>query len=182
MGWRECAITAVLASLAYLLRRDSLDPFDLVDRFLEATMFCAVGILTGVLSERERQRRKNLQETAKRLEEVYRELQSNVERLKRAARMSALGHLSAGLAHEIRNPLASIEGAAYIAQGEPDGTRNAEFFDIIRKETRRLNNLVTHFLEFARPREPHLQPIEPSELIDSVFTLVERVAAQSNVQ
>jgi two-component system, NtrC family, sensor histidine kinase HydH len=182
MGWREGAATAILASVAYLLRRNSQDPSDLADRCLEAIMFCLVGILTGVLSERERRQRDNLQATAKRLEEVYRELQSNVEQLKRAARMSALGHLSAGLAHEIRNPLASIEGAAYIAQGEPDGTRNAEFFDIIRKETRRLNNLVTHFLEFARPREPHLQPIEPSELIDSVFTLVERVAAQSKVQ
>jgi two-component system, NtrC family, sensor histidine kinase HydH len=182
MGWREGAITAVLASVAYLLRRDSQDPFDLIDRFLEATMFCLVGILTGVLSERERLQREDLQATAKRLEEVYRELQNNVEHLKRAARMSALGHLSAGLAHEIRNPLASIEGAAYIAQREPDGAHNAEFFEIIRKETQRLNNLLTHFLEFARPREPHLQPVNPQELINSVFTLVERVAAQSKVQ
>src|SRR3982751_2614714 len=147
MGWRGGAITAVLASVAYLLRRDSMDPFDLIDRFLEATMFCLVGILTGVLSERERQRREDLQATAKRLEEVYQELQNNVERLKRAARMSALGHLSAGLAHEIRNPLASIEGAAYVAQTDTDPVRSAEFLGIIRKETQRLNGLVTQFLE-----------------------------------
>jgi two-component system, NtrC family, sensor histidine kinase HydH len=182
LGWRGGAITAVLTSVVYLLRRDPQDPFDLVDRYLEAVMFCLVGALTGVLAERERRQRSILQMTAKRLEEVYRELQNNVEHLKRAARMSALGHLSAGLAHEIRNPLASIEGAAYIAQAESDGTRNAEFFEIIRKETRRLNNLVTHFLEFARPREPHLQPTNVQELIDSVFLLVEQVATQSRVQ
>lgn len=182
MGWRGGAITAVLASAAYLLRHDSQDPFDLTDRCLEAVMFCSVGTLTGVLSEREQQQRDNLQATAKRLEEVYRELQNNVEQLKRAARMSALGHLSAGLAHEIRNPLASIEGAAYIAQAESEGTHNAELLEIIRKETRRLNRLVTHFLEFARPREPLLQPTNVQELIDSVFTLVEQVAAQNRVQ
>src|SRR5947209_6338465 len=182
MGWRECAITAVLASLAYLLRRDSLDPFDLVDRFLEATMFCAVGILTGVLSERERQRRKDLQATAKRLEEVYQELQNNVEHLKRAARMSALGHLSAGLAHEIRNPLASIDGAAYVAQTDPDPGRSTEFLGIIRKETQRLNGLVTQFLEFARPRPPELQKADPRELTESVLSLVGQLAARSDVR
>src|SRR5947209_15877722 len=182
MGWRECAITAVLASLAYLLRRDSLDPFDLVGRFLEATMFCAVGILTGVLSERERQRRKDLQATAKRLEEVYQELQNNVEHLKRAGRMTALGHLSAGLAHEIRNPLASIEGAAYVAQTESEPARSSEFLDIILKETARLNGLVTQFLEFARPRAPQMISTDPADLTDSVLNLVRQIAAQSNVR
>jgi signal transduction histidine kinase len=182
MGWQAGAITAALASAAYLLRRDTQDPSDLIDRCLEAMMFCLVGVLTGVLAGRERRQRENLQTTATRLTEVYQELQSNVEQLKRAARMSALGHLSAGLAHEIRNPLASIEGAAYIAQAEAEGTRNAELFEIILKETWRLNGLVTNFLEFARPREPHLQPVPVSELVDSVFTLVERVAAQNHVQ
>ncbi len=144
-------------------------------------MFCLVGVLTGVLSERERKQRESLRTTATRLEEVYRELQNNVEHLKRAARMSALGHLSAGLAHEIRNPLASIEGAAYVAQTEPEPARASEFLEIIRKETARLNGLVTQFLEFARPRAPEMIWTDPAALTDSVLNLVRQVAAQSNV-
>jgi two-component system sensor histidine kinase HydH len=182
LGWRGGAAVALLASLVYLLRHDALDAVDWIDRYLEAMMFCLVGILTGVLSDRERRQRESLKQTAKRLKEVYAELQSNVEHLKRAARMSALGHLSAGLAHEIRNPLASIDGAAYVAQTDPDPGRSTEFLGIIRKETQRLNGLVTQFLEFARPRPPELQKADPRELTESVLSLVGQVAARSNVR
>jgi signal transduction histidine kinase len=181
LGWRGGAIVSGLSSLVYLLRHETLGPFDWIDRYLEAAMFCLVGVLTGVLSDRERNQRESLRTTATRLEEVYRELQDNVEHLKRAARMTALGHLSAGLAHEIRNPLASIEGAAYVAQTEPDPARASEFLEIIRKETARLNGLVTQFLEFARPRAPQMIPTDPADLADSVLNLVRQVASQNNV-
>ena len=180
-GWRGGGAVAVAAGILYLLRHDLQDRLDTIDRSLESAMFCLVGILTGVLSQRERLQRENLRNTALRLEEVYRELQNNVEHLKRAARMSALGHLSAGLAHEIRNPLASIEGAAYVAQSGQDGVRTSEFLEIIRKETRRLNDLVTHFLEFARPRAPRFDAVDARHLADSVLTLVARLAAGNKV-
>lgn len=182
LGWRGGAIVSLLSGVVYLFRHGTRDPFDWIDRDLEATMFCLVGVLTGVLSERERKQRESLRKTARQLEDVYRELQNNVEHLKRAARMTALGHLSAGLAHEIRNPLASIEGAAYVAQTESDPGRAAEFLGIVRKETARLNTLVSHFLEFARPRPPQLLPTDPAILTDSVLNLVRQMAAQNNVQ
>lgn len=181
-GWRGGFLTAIISSLIYLLRHDNLDRLDTIDHTLDTTMFCLVGVLTGVLSQRERLQREALGRTALRLEEVYRELQDNVEHLKRAARMSALGQLSAALAHEIRNPLASIEGAAYVAQNEQDTERTSEFLQIIRKETRRLSDLVTHFLEFARPRSPELNSVAPRPLAESVLMLVARMAAESNVQ
>lgn len=181
LGWRGGAVVSALSSIFYLLRHETLGPFDWIDRYLEAAMFCLVGVLTGVLSERERMHRESLRTTATRLEEVYRELQNNVQHLKRAARMTALGHLSAGLAHEIRNPLASIEGAAYVAQTESDPERAAEFLEIIRKETTRLNGLVTQFLEFARPRAPQMIPTDPASLADSVLNLVRQIAAQNRV-
>jgi signal transduction histidine kinase len=180
-GWRGGAIVAALSSLVYLLRVRTLGPSDWIDNDLEATMFCLVGVLTGVLSERERRQRESLRTTATRLEEVYRELQHNVEHLKRAARMTALGHLSAGLAHEIRNPLASIEGAAYVAETDSDPAHVSEFLKIIRKETARLNGLVTQFLEFARPQPPQMISTDPAALTDSVLNLVRQVAAQSTV-
>src|SRR5947209_6384339 len=180
-GWRGGVATAVVAALTYLTHTEKKDPFDLVDRWLEAGMFCLVGSLTGVLSDRERRQRLSLKLTAERLEEVYLELQRNVEHVKRAARMSALGHLSAGLAHEIRNPLASIEGAAFLAESDADPESRKEFLGIITKETKRLNGMVTHFLEFARPRPPELHATNVVELVESVLMLVSRTAAQSRV-
>jgi two-component system sensor histidine kinase HydH len=184
-GWSGGAIAAVVSGISYLSHTrapDSPDARNTLDRYLETLVFCLVGLLAGVLADRERRLRQHAEHTAKELRAVYRELQDNVEHVKRAARMSALGHLSAGLAHEIRNPLASIEGAATIVQNEPNSeSRRSEFLEIIQKESRRLNRLLTNFLEFARPRAPELRPTDLGALIDSVVTLVGQTAARHQV-
>jgi signal transduction histidine kinase len=99
-------------------------------------------------------------------------LQDNFERMKRAERLFALGQLSAGLAHEVRNPLASIAGAAGILHRnlrlEP---KDAECLAIITKECQRLNDLLTHFLDFARPRAPKYQVTSVEAVLDSVLEL-----------
>jgi signal transduction histidine kinase len=184
-GWRLGLAAALLAGVSYATQYfsgASFDSSDILDKYLECLVFSLVGTLTGVLSIRERKQRWKVEITATRLAEVYRELQDNVEHVKRAARMSALGHLSAGLAHEIRNPLASIEGAAGIVRREPknDRLRN-EFLDIIEKESHRLNNLVSSFLDFARPRPPELSPTDINALIDSLLLLVSQTAAKGMV-
>jgi signal transduction histidine kinase len=140
-------------------------------------------MLTGILSDRERRQRSKAEHTATELRRVYRALQDNVEHVKRAARMSALGHLSAGLAHEIRNPLASIEGAAAIVQREPDNIpRRSEFLEIIQEETRRLNGLVTSFLDFARPRPPALRSTDVGALIESILNLLSQTTTRTDVE
>jgi len=69
---------------------------------------------------------RDLEHSNRRLSEVYQELQRNFEQMKRAERLYAAGQLSAGMAHEIRNPLASIAGAAGILQRSlPAGQRQA---------------------------------------------------------
>src|SRR6185312_9091267 len=157
-GWRGGLAAAAVCGVSYLMHGqspDSPDARNTLDQMLETLVFCSVGILAGVLSDRERRQRAKAERTAAELREVYQALQDNVEHVKRAARMSALGHLSAGLAHEIRNPLASIEGAAAIVEREPENAaRRTEFLAIIREESIRLNELVTNFLDFARPRAP----------------------------
>lgn len=77
------------------------------------------------------------------------------ERVKERDRLAALGEMSAGLAHEIRNPLGAIKGAAQLLLGPdgkplPPGPESAEFIDIILEEVNRLNNVVTRFLDYAR--------------------------------
>ncbi|MCA9676324.1 MAG: hypothetical protein H6709_15325 [Kofleriaceae bacterium] len=77
------------------------------------------------------------------------------ERVKERDRLAALGEMAAGLAHEIRNPLGAIKGAAQLLL-RPDGTAmeptadTAEMMQVIVEEANRLNNVVTRFLDYAR--------------------------------
>jgi two-component system, NtrC family, sensor histidine kinase HydH len=185
-GWPGGLLTAVISSAFYLLHTqdtDSPDARNTLDRYLETMVFGLVGILAGVLSDRERKQRDMAESARRQLEVVYQELKDNVEHVKRAARMSALGHLSAGLAHEIRNPLAGIEGAVSIVQDQTQAAHpSREFLDIIQKECRRLNRLVTDFLDFARPRTPEMDVVDVVKLIDSVVLIVEQTAARRDVR
>jgi signal transduction histidine kinase len=174
-GWRGGLLVAILAGL-FNVPHDLLSfrvlPHYAVDQILDFPLFCAAAILTGTLAERGRKQRADLERTTQRLTEVYRQLQDNFEHMKRAERLFALGQLSAGLAHEVRNPLASIAGAAGILQREPHRERkDAECLEIISKECQRLNGLLTEFLEFARPRAPHYQTIDFPLVIDPVMEL-----------
>src|SRR6516162_2635599 len=133
-GWRGGLAAAILAGLSnapynFVLWRTL--PNYAIDQISEIPLFCAAGILTGVLAERGRKQRADLERTTKRLSEVYQELQDNFERMKRSERLFALGQLSAGLAHEIRNPLASVAGAAGILQRNSNLTpKDAECLEI----------------------------------------------------
>ena len=82
------------------------------------------------------------------------------ERVKERDRLAALGEMAAGLAHEIRNPLGAIKGAAQLlmtdgsAKGTSISSESSEFLAIIVEEANRLNNVVTRFLDYARPERP----------------------------
>jgi two-component system sensor histidine kinase HydH len=158
-GWHGGLAAAGLAAALYLAN----DP---EGQYLEVLLFAAVGLLTGILADRERRQKQ-------RLGKVYAELQESFERMKRAERLYALGQLSAGLAHEIRNPLASIAGAAGILKRRrpPEDAKAAECLDIIDKECQRLNRLLTNFLDFARPPAPKYQSMSLEPVIDSVMAL-----------
>ena len=81
------------------------------------------------------------------------------ERVKERDRLAALGEMSAGLAHEIRNPLGAIKGAAQLLitdDGKPaaPSSETVELLEIIVEEANRLNNVVTRFLDYARSERP----------------------------
>ncbi len=102
------------------------------------------------------------------------------ERVKERDRLAALGEMSAGLAHEIRNPLGAIKGAAQLLIG-PDGrplppsAESSEFIDIILEEVDRLNNVVSRFLDYARADrgDGHRpQPVDVNHVVKKVVALL----------
>lgn len=181
-GWVGGLAAGVVAGLLYIphiLTTWSHEQHYAIEQYAEIFMFLAVGIVTGVLSDRERKRRAELQVSAHKLRQVYRELQDTFEHVKRADRLSAVGQLVAGLAHEIRNPLASIDGAAEVMEAaeRPDEVR-AETMSIVRKECARLNRLLTNLLDFARPRHPEWRAVDVPRVFDSVIELVKHSAGK----
>lgn len=166
------------------------DPFMEVFNYVELFLFFLIGGVTGVLSQMERNQRIRYEEALQRLDESHRKLKEQTdvlfqteEHLRRADRLSALGELSAGMAHEIRNPLGSIKGAVEILKDDysPDDTKY-EFIQILLKETDRLNTIVQEFLGFARPKQPEFQLSDIDKTIESVLTLTAQEARKSGVR
>lgn len=177
-GGLRAATLAVLLYLPHIFARGHGFPSYQFNQISEAVLFFVFGALVGVLSDQQRLQGQKLQETAQRLTEANADLQKSFESLRRAERLSALGRLSAGLAHEIRNPLSVITGALQIL-GRPalDPRERAEFLDRVKKEIARLNTMLTHFLEFARPRPPQLQATDASRLVEEIGGLVSEFVA-----
>jgi two-component system sensor histidine kinase HydH len=97
-------------------------------------------------------------------------------RMRAADRLASLGRLAANIAHEIRNPLASLSGAVEVlASGAPDESRD-RLAQIVQKETGRLNNIIREFLEYARPAPVSRGPVNVTEAVDDVLLLLEHQA------
>jgi len=108
------------------------------------------------------------QETAVTLAETNRRLEQAQAEARRSERLAALGQLSAGLAHEIRNPLGVIKGSAeMLTQKLSDSNPLAtELAGYISTETNRLSALVTRFLDFARPLHADLAAGDLTAVLD----------------
>ena len=93
------------------------------------------------------------------------------ERLSKAERLSALGEMAAGISHEIRNPLGIIRSSAELLKKKVTKFDPANTIpDIIVEEANRLNNIITGFINFARPRKPVLSPCRIEEVIEKNIT------------
>ncbi len=175
LGWRGALKALLLATVLQtpsIHRHWFIAPLDAQDQIVELTIFGAAGIIAGVLADRERTQRRRVEATRLELERLHTELRANVEHLRKTERLTAAGRLAASLAHEIRNPLASISGATGIlARGVAPAASRAECLEILTTESRRLNKLLTNFLNFARPRLPRLQWIEAGTLVSSAAAL-----------
>jgi two-component system sensor histidine kinase PilS (NtrC family) len=97
------------------------------------------------------------------------------EQIRRSDRLAVVGELAAGMAHEIRNPLASLSGSIQLLSEELvlEDT-NRELMEIINREVSRLNALITDFLHFASPRPLQLKVVDLVEALQETVTLLEQ--------
>jgi signal transduction histidine kinase len=184
-GGLVLAIMSSIAFIPHVLLYIGEGTGTYLSELTEIVLYLAAGTVTGIIAGREtslRQRYKDLSEKLeKSYDKLHRETQVLIEveeQLSAAQKLSALGQLSASLAHEIKNPLSSIKGTAEILLDEfPKDHPKREFVEILLKETTRLNNTVEEVLQFSRrgiqgdKREEALtEPV--SQVIDRVTNLL----------
>ncbi len=103
---------------------------------------------------------------------------TEVRRLEQAMRqkekMAAVGQLAAGIAHEIRNPLASLSGSVQLMQSQPEkySAEDIKLMRIITREIDRLNDLITEFLDYVRPEPRPTSPVDVNKVIREVMEMV----------
>lgn len=105
------------------------------------------------------------------------------EQVNRAERLAALGELASSLAHEIKNPLTSIQG---FVQMLPDRAGDEEYIektaDILRKETTRLDELIENLHSYAKPQVGQRRKVDLYQIVDETLTLLEKEAEKSDVE
>lgn len=152
-------------------------------------MYNVIGTLTGILMAKEYAQRLRAEAAAIQLQESYDQLRQQAdlileieEQLRQADRLTTLGELSAGLAHEIRNPLGSIRGTAEILQGAFDAKdRYHEFTTILIKEVDRLNQVLENYLRYARPDTTEQRQFSLAPVLDEVLQLTAVKARKNQV-
>jgi two-component system sensor histidine kinase PilS (NtrC family) len=97
------------------------------------------------------------------------------KKLEFESRLAATGELAAGIAHEIRNPLASISGSIEVLSNNLriESDQDKRLFDIALREINRLNNLITDFLEFAKPKDESPEAFSLKEMVREVADAVQ---------
>jgi two-component system, NtrC family, sensor histidine kinase HydH len=168
LAWTTVASLAYLSLLIEALQEYELGSSGISILTIRVLFFFIAAILVNRFVMENRRQVERLETLSKKLEETNRELRRAEADARRAERLAALGQLSAGLAHEIRNPLGVIKGSAEMLSQKVAGSQPlvAELAGYISSEVNRLNALVVRFLDFARPSKLETRPERISEIVD----------------
>ena len=158
-GGLATSIVVSLLFLPHVLMTRAMLPRQASEAVFEIPLYFIVGVVTGILSDR--QRKAN-------------------ESLRRAERLKTLGEMAAGMAHEVKNPLAAIRSSAQMITDHVSG-KEAQLAGIIMSEVDRLNRVVNEFLDYARPAPLKREAVLLSGLLDSCLELLAPVIKQAGV-
>ncbi len=187
VGLRGGLATAVVVSVTYLPHAFFLehrpDPAAGVEKFLEIVLYFGVGCVAGYLADLEAKRKGQLQSAHDHLAEALEEHRLMTQQLARAGRLSALGELVAGIAHEIKNPLHALAGTAEIIDPlVPKDAEERRLWELHVNEIERLRRTAERFLRFAKPRPLEMISLDLRDVTDRLFRLVGPEARQKKVE
>ncbi len=175
-----CTLAAILSYLSYLLLLDwnrwFLSDPEIHELSLRVLFLCLVGYLTYELAQRNKQEARNYQAVAEQLAAANTSLEKAEEAMRRTERLAALGQLTAGLAHELRNPIGTIKNSAeLLSKRLPENDEIAlELSGFIQSEVDRTNSLITRFLQFARPFQLQRSRQDIAQVLDRAILHVQR--------
>ncbi|MFH2090767.1 MAG: ATP-binding protein [Pseudomonadota bacterium] len=160
-GGLGLAIASCLAFVPHLFLFFARGPQAYYSELSEIIFYLAAGLIIGLISSRENRLREQYKRLSEQLAGSYQRLHDQASRLVEAEKqlglsqtLSMLGQVSASLAHEIKNPLAAIKGAAEILADEVEKDHpKYEFVEIMRSEVSRLNNSVEDVLAYCRGQQ-----------------------------
>lgn len=116
------------------------------------------------------------------LQKQNQERQALLENLGNAQRLAGLGRMVATVAHEIRNPLGIISSTAEFLRGRLKTPEENRLAQVVIEESERLTEVVSDFLNFARPQEPHPQPCLVEDILEENLAAMEASLARSGIE
>jgi len=175
-------VLGMLSYLSFLLpiyvdwSKSELDEQAINEIGLRALFLPVVGFLTHQLAEANRVEARRYQAVAEQLAEANQSLQKAEDAVRRSERLAALGQLTAGLAHELRNPMGTMRASAemLINNASEKDSLTRELAGFIASEVDRTNSLITRFLDFARPMHLRLEKTNVAGMIDKAITELEQ--------
>jgi two-component system sensor histidine kinase HydH len=172
--WTFVASAAYCSYLYPAMQEYELTPEAFGFLALRIMFFFLAAMVVNRFSQQSQHQTNLYRDLAERLAETNRRLERAQAEARRSERLAALGQLSAGLAHEIRNPLGVIKGSAEMLTQKLQASDELarELAGYISTEVNRLSDLVTEFLDFARPLHAQLHPANLIGLLDRVLKIV----------
>ncbi|MBT9173677.1 MAG: Sporulation kinase E [Syntrophomonadaceae bacterium] len=177
-GFLSGILFASMSSLlaVYVLLAESSSSSLLSTAKLQVFPFVTLYYLTAIITDWFRQ-------TINKLRMQIQENERLCQQARQMEKLALAGEIAAGIAHEIRNPLTVIQGYIQLLQkSTADTSRDSETYLVILEEIQRTNAIISDFLRFSRPDQPHVSMVQINELVENAAALLYGETLRKNVR